>query len=322
MAVPGLVATLAGYSIVVPDGLDHLEEADTVVVPGWEPTGAEVAQEVLDALVARTCPRGQAAVHLHRRVRARSDRPARRSTGDHALAASGAAVSAVPAGPGGDDALFVDHGDVVTSAGTASGLDVCLEVVRSDRGAAVATAVARHMVMSPHRGGGDQRQYAVQMAPVVTPESLASLLDWVDRNLALPFSLTDLARRTHLSARTLDRRFRDQLGVSPGRWLLCRRVGAARELLETTDLTVDVIAARVGLSSATNLRRRFVDAVGTTPAAYRRTFQVPKLHRRAHPPMPHHPNGVSAERPSSPPVLRTSRVRRSAEAPQASRSAS
>lgn len=319
-AVPGLVATLAGYSIVVPDGLDHLEEADTVVVPGWEPTGAEVAQEVLDALVA---------------AHARGARLLSICTGAFVLAQTGlldgrratthwrhlARLSAqFPRVLVGDDALFVDHGDVATSAGTASGLDLCLEVVRSDRGAAVATAVARHMVMSPHRGG-DQRQYAVQMAPVVTPESLASLLDWVDRNLALSLSLTDLARRTHLSARTLDRRFRDQLGVSPGRWLLRRRVGAARELLETTDLTVDVIAARVGLSSATNLRRRFVDAVGTTPAAYRRTFQVPKLHRRAHPPMPHHPNGVSAERPSSPPVLRTSRVRRSAEAPQASRSA-
>lgn len=160
--------------------------------------------------------------------------------------------------------LFIDHGDVATSAGSAAGLDMCLHVVRSDHGAARAAVIARHMVMPPWREG-DQRQYAVQPAPATTSGSLADLLDWAGEHLGQELSLGVLARRAHVSPRTLDRRFREQLGVSPGRWLLGRRIDAARELLETTELTIDAIATRVGLSSATNLRRRFHDAVGTAP---------------------------------------------------------
>jgi AraC family transcriptional activator FtrA len=129
------------------------------------------------------------------------------------------------------------------------------------------------MVMPPRREG-DQRQYVVQPAPAPASGSLAGLLDWAGERLAQDLSLSVLARHAHLSARTLDRRFREQLGISPGKWLLGRRVEAARELLETTELTTDAIATRVGLSSATNFRRRFHDAVGTTPTAYRRAFAV------------------------------------------------
>lgn len=271
--VPGLVDTLAGYPMVVKRGLEHLDYADTVVIPGWEPTGAPVPAEVLQALVA---------------AHARGVRLLSICTGAFVLAQTGlldgrratthwrhvdALAAQFPRVRIESDLLFIDHGDVVTSAGTAAGLDMCLHVVRSDHGAARAARIARHMVMPPRREGG-QRQYAVQPASAAASGSLAVLLDWAGENLAAELSVGVLARRANLSPRTLDRRFREQLGVSPGKWLLGRRIDAARELLETTELTVDAIATRVGLSSGTNLRRRFHDAVGTAPTAYRRAFTV------------------------------------------------
>jgi AraC family transcriptional activator FtrA len=271
--VPGLIDTLAGYSMLVSQGLEHLEQADTIVVPGWEPTGAQVPPEVLQALTAAH-ERGARLLSI--------------CTGAFVLAQAGVLdgrratthwrhleklARQFPRVQAQEDVLFVDHGDVATSAGTAAGLDMCLHVVRSDHGAARAARIARHMVMPPRREG-DQRQYVVAPAPVPTSGSLAGLLDWAGERLGQDLSLSVLARHAHLSPRTLDRRFREQLGVSPGRWLLGRRIDAARELLETTDLTTDAIATRVGLSSATNFRRRFHDAVGTTPTAYRRAFAV------------------------------------------------
>jgi AraC family transcriptional activator FtrA len=272
-AVPGLVDTLGGYPILVERGLEHLEQADTIIIPGWEPTGAVVPATILHALVA-----------AHERgVRLLSI-----CTGAFVLAQTGlldgrratthwrhidALAAQFPRVQAEDDVLFVDHGDVATSAGTAAGLDLCLHVVRSDHGADRAARVARHMVMPPRREG-DQRQYAVRPAPEASSGSLAELLDWAGENLGAEVTLGVLADRAHLSPRTLDRRFREQLGVSPGKWLLGRRVDAARVLLETTDLTIDAIAMRVGLSSATNLRRRFHNGVGTAPNAYRRAFAV------------------------------------------------
>lgn len=292
----GLVQTLSGYSMVVPLGLEHLGQADTIVIPGWAPTGAQVATEVLQSLIT---------------AHARGARLLSICTGAFVLAQAGLLdgrratthwryvdklADQYPRVVVEDDVLFVDHGDVATSAGTASGLDLLLHVVRSDHGSAVATGVARHMVMPPRREG-DQRQYAVRTTPSAPLGSLADLLDWMNDNLGQPLTLTDLARHAHLSSRTLDRRFRDQLGVSPGKWLLRRRIDAARELLETTDLTVDVIAARAGLSSATNLRRRFTDTLGTTPTAYRRAFQVPPHGRRTpHAPVRHNRFGRGVER--------------------------
>ena len=169
------------------------------------------------------------------------------------------------------DVLYIDHGDVATSAGTAAGVDLCLHVLRVDHGAARAAAVARHMVMPPHREG-DQRQFVP--APVQRSDRgpLAPLLDWASRRLAQPITVRELAAAAGVSDRTLDRRFREQAGTSPGQWLLAQRIAAARVLLEETGLPVDTVASRVGLSSATNLRRHFRRFVGTTPAAYRRTF--------------------------------------------------
>jgi AraC family transcriptional activator FtrA len=168
------------------------------------------------------------------------------------------------------DVLYVDHGDVATSAGAGAGLDLCLHLVRKDHGAAHATLVARHMVMPPHRDGG-QTQYA---PPAPAEDALDGLLAWAGTRLGTSLTVGDLAARLNVSPRTLARRFADRLGTSPGAWLLSRRVAEARALLEGTDLPVDAIATRVGLTSAVNLRRRFRDRVGTTPSAYRRAFRV------------------------------------------------
>lgn len=168
--------------------------------------------------------------------------------------------------------LYVDHGDVATSAGAGAGIDLCLHLVRNDQGAAYAARVARHMVMPPHLEGG-QAQYATTAAAPAPPPSLAELLEWVGGRLDDSITLNDMANHLPVSSRTLARRFAEQLGTSPGQWLLVQRINAARTLLEETDLPVDVISSRVGLASANNLRRRFHAAVHTTPAAYRRAFR-------------------------------------------------
>jgi AraC family transcriptional activator FtrA len=168
------------------------------------------------------------------------------------------------------DRLYVDHGDVATSAGAGAGIDLCLHLVRQDHGAAHAALLTRHMVMPPHREGG-QAQYAPPPPP---GDALDGLLEWAGARLGTPLSVGDLAAHLSVSPRTLARRFADQLGTSPAAWLLSRRVAAARTLLEETDLPVEAIAARVGLTSAVNLRRRFRAQVGTTPGAYRRASRV------------------------------------------------
>ncbi|MEV4258951.1 helix-turn-helix domain-containing protein, partial [Spirillospora sp. NPDC049652] len=129
------------------------------------------------------------------------------------------------------------------------------------------------MVMPPHREGG-QLQYSAPPHPAQIDGTLAPLLEWAGERLGEPLTVEDMAARAGVSARTLTRRFTDQLGTSPGQWLLARRIAAARDLLEASDLPVDAVARRVGLSSATNLRRRFLNAVGTTPGAYRRAFRA------------------------------------------------
>ena len=170
------------------------------------------------------------------------------------------------------DVLYVDHDDVATSAGAGAGIDICLHLVRRDHGGAHAALVAWHMVMPPHRDGG-QAQYAPPPPPA---DALDGLLAWTGTRLGTPLiGVGDMAAHLNVSPRTLARRFADQLGTSPGAWLLARRVAEARALLEETDLPVEAIAARVGLTSAANLRRRFRSQVGTTPGAYRRAFQVP-----------------------------------------------
>ncbi|WP_194832627.1 GlxA family transcriptional regulator [Nocardia sp. XZ_19_369] len=270
---PGSVATYAGYDMVVTHGLDALEQADTVLVPGWLPTEETPSPAVIRSL---------------RRAHDRGARLVSICTGAFALAHAGVLdgrratthwaradelSTRFPAVEVDRDVLYVDHGDVATSAGAGAGIDLCLHLVRTDHGAGYAAQVARSMVMPPHREGG-QLQYSAPPHPAQIDGSLAPLLEWATERLGEPLTVEDLAARAAVSTRTLARRFTDQLGIGPGQWLLAQRIAAARELLETSDLPVEAVARHVGLSSATNLRRRFLRALGTTPGAYRRAFRT------------------------------------------------
>ena len=268
---PGQVPTSAGYAMSVTQGLSALESADTVLIPGWAPVEAPLSPGVRRGLL-RAHARGARLVTICSGVfaLARTGLLDGRSATTHwgraaQLQQEFPQVRVEP------DRLYVDHGDVATSAGAGAGIDLCLHLVRQDHGAAHAALLARHMVMPPHRDGG-QVQYALPSPPA---DALDGLLEWAGARLGAPLSVDDLAAHLDVSPRTLARRFADQLGTSPGAWLLSRRVTEARTLLEETDLPVEAIAARVGLTSAVNLRRRFRTQVGTTPGAYRRAFRVP-----------------------------------------------
>lgn len=171
------------------------------------------------------------------------------------------------------DVLFVDDGDLITSAGTAAGIDACLHLVRRELGGAVTNAIARRMVVSPQRGGG-QRQFIDQPVPPCTGDSLAPLLEWAQARLEVEHSVADLARRAAMSERSFARHFAAATGTTPHRWLTQQRVHLAQRLLEDTDLGVDAIAARCGFGGAALLRHHFRKVVGVSPADYRRTFQA------------------------------------------------
>ncbi|MGO4617531.1 GlxA family transcriptional regulator [Nocardia sp. 2YAB30] len=267
---PGPVPTTAGYAMSVTRGLSALTSADTVLIPGWSSVEAPLSDRVRHALL-RAHARGARLVTICSGVfaLARTGLLDGRSATTHwaraaQLAGDFPEVRVEP------DVLYVDHGDVATSAGAGAGIDLCLHLVRQDHGAAHAALIARHMVMPPHREGG-QAQYAPPPPPAA---ALDGLIEWAGAHLGTPLSVGDMAAYLNVSPRTLARRFADQLGTSPGTWLLSRRVTEARTLLEETDLPVETIAARVGLTSAVNLRRRFRAQVGTTPGAYRRAFRV------------------------------------------------
>jgi AraC family transcriptional regulator, transcriptional activator FtrA len=169
------------------------------------------------------------------------------------------------------DVLFVDDGDVITSAGTAAGIDACLHLVRREQGAAPAAAIARRMVVPPQREGG-QRQYVELPIPECTGDSLSPVLTWMLDNIAVEHTVSALARRAKLSERTFARRFVAETGTTPHRWLSMQRVLLARQLLEETTLGIDEIAERSGFGSAALLRHHFHRVVGVAPTDYRRTF--------------------------------------------------
>ncbi|MFC6884198.1 MULTISPECIES: helix-turn-helix domain-containing protein [Actinomadura] len=167
--------------------------------------------------------------------------------------------------------LYIDHGDVLTGAGNTAGIDLCLHLVRQDLGFETAGAVARQMVVPPHRAGG-QAQYVETPIPV-HEDGLGPLLQWATARLDRPLTVADLAAEAGLTGRTLIRRFRAETGTTPLRWLLAQRVMRARELLERTDLPMDLVAERCGLGSAPNLRAHFSRELGISPSEYRRTHQ-------------------------------------------------
>ena len=169
------------------------------------------------------------------------------------------------------DVLFVDEGRILTSAGSAAGIDVCLHVVRQDYGAVLANQVARRLVMSPQREGG-QAQFVPAQARREPGHGLAPLMDWMQRRLAEPLSVEQLATRAAMSPRTFARRFREATGTTPHHWMTHQRVLAAQQRLETTADSIDEVAEAVGFGSAATLRHHFTRQVQTTPTAYRRRF--------------------------------------------------
>lgn len=257
------------------EGVAAIEAMDTVIVPA--PHGIPTPESIPAALR-----------HALRRAHARGARVVSICTGAFVLAAAGLlegrlatthwmhAPELVRQYPGVrfvPDILYVEDGGIFTSAGSAAGLDLCLHLVAVDLGAGVANAVARRLVVPPHREGG-QAQY-VERPLVDDPNlSLAPLLAWAERHLSEPITVEQLAAQACTSVRTLARRFEVQLGTTPLRWLIQRRVQAAREQLEGTDAGLERVAEQCGFGSAQNLRLHFSRVVGVSPAAYRRAFRT------------------------------------------------
>ncbi|MBV1853430.1 GlxA family transcriptional regulator [Catellatospora tritici] len=172
------------------------------------------------------------------------------------------------------DELYVQDGKVITSAGTAAGIDACLHLVRQVHGSVVATKLARRMVVPPHRAGGQSQFIEAPIPDAVECETLQPLLEWLLRHLEQPLTVDDLAGRTHMAPRTFARKFRAETGATPHDWITHQRVLLARRLLEETELTVESVAARAGFGDSATLRHHFNRRLGTTPLTYRQTFRI------------------------------------------------
>lgn len=274
---PGPVATDADFALMVDHGPETLATADTVVVPASYELGPVFERGVLTEELAA------ALAHIRPGTRLTSI-----CTGVYVLAAAGfldgrratthwaeadhmqKLFPRVRVDP---DVLFVDDGDVLTSAGVAAGIDLCLHILRRDHGTAVANHVARYTVVPPHRDGG-QAQYIARPVPDPRQSSTASARAWALARLHEPIQLRDLAAQESMSVRTFTRRFREEAGVSPGQWLTQQRVERARHLLESSALSVDRIARDAGFGTAQSMRQHLQTALGVTPTAYRRTFRA------------------------------------------------
>jgi transcriptional regulator GlxA family with amidase domain len=269
------VATTNGFAMLPAAGQEALATADTVVIPGTRYPSARndgvlttLARAALDQIRPGT-------------------RMVSICTGAFVLAAAGlldgrratthwkfadALRLLHPDVDVDENVLFVDDGDVLTSAGLAAGIDLCLHVIRSDHGALVANAVARYCVVPPWREGG-QAQFIDRHLPVQDDASTAATRDWALRHLDEELTVERLARHAHMSPRTFNRRFREETGHAPGTWIRNRRVDHARELLESRDLSVDEVARLSGLGSGANLRHHLRRGIGMSPSSYRKVFQ-------------------------------------------------
>ncbi|CAG7638906.1 Transcriptional regulator GlxA family, contains an amidase domain and an AraC-type DNA-binding HTH domain [Actinacidiphila bryophytorum] len=273
---PGLVQTDADFPIVVQYGVEALAQADTVVVPASHELGPVHSEGVL------TAPLQKAFAVIRPGTRVVSI-----CTGSYLLAAAGLLdgrpatthwTSAdhfqrlFPQVRVDPDVLYVDDGDVLTSAGVAAGIDLCLHIVRRDCGTAVANSVSRRTVVPPHREGG-QAQYIHRPLPDPQLASTERARAWALDRLDQPLTLRQLAERESMSVRTFTRRFREEVGMSAGRWLTQQRVELARQLLESTDLSVDQVARKAGFGTGASMRQHLQVTLGVSPTAYRRTFQ-------------------------------------------------
>jgi transcriptional regulator GlxA family with amidase domain len=270
----GSVVTSTGVTLWAQTGLEALELADTVVVPGYVDVLRPPPQPVLTALRAASA-RGARVMSICTGAFTLAYAgllDGRRATTHWSTA--GQLAKRFPEVTVDPNVLYVDEGRVLTSAGVAAGLDLCLHVVRVDHGAAAAASIARHTVVAPHRDG-DQAQFIQQpIAGDRTDTSLRETCTWALDHLDERLDLARLARHAGVSTRTLARRFRAEAGVTPLRWVLSQRVLRARELLEQTDLAIEEVAHACGFASASHLRRHFARATAITPSAYRRAFSL------------------------------------------------
>ncbi|CAL9598029.1 GlxA family transcriptional regulator [Streptomyces sp. enrichment culture] len=269
------VRTDSDLTVTPGHGPEALAEADTVVIPPYAVTAAPAAAADPRALAALSLVRpGTRLVSICTGaflLAAAGLLDGRRATTHWALA--GHFRELFPEVELDAGVLFVDHGDVLTSAGAASGVDVCLHLVRQDHGSEVANHVARRCVVPPYRDGG-QAQYIEQPLPPASTTGTGPTRDWALGRLAEPLSLDEMAAHAAMSTRTFARRFREETGLSPGRWLTQQRLRRAQHLLESSDLPVERVAHEVGFATATSLRRHLAAQAGVAPSAYRRTFRA------------------------------------------------
>ncbi|MFB7116231.1 GlxA family transcriptional regulator [Streptomyces sp. NPDC056291] len=271
-----LCATVPGERVgsgFTPDAttLDALEEADTVVVPACADVDDEADEGLVSALKA-VAERGARVVGL--------------CSGAFALAAAGLLdgrratthwmyadklARRFPLVKVDAAVLYTAEGNIFTSAGTAAAIDLCLELVRRDHGAAVVNELARRLVVAPHRGA-DQAQFIAAPVPTETDSSLGPILEWARENLHRPFRLADLAARAHVSQRTLIRRFQSEHGLQPSHWLREQRLRRAQSLLESTQLSIEEVAAQSGFGTPASMRHNFARFLHTSPTAYRNSF--------------------------------------------------
>ena len=267
----GPVRGMGGVIIQAGAGLGGLRRADTIVIPGWRDADEPPPAALLSSLAA-AYRRGARVVSI--------------CSGAFVLAAAGlldgkratthwryaerlaARFPKVRVEP---DVLYIDEGQVLTSAGSAAGIDLCLHIIRNDFGAGIANQVARRLVVPPHRDGG-QSQYVSRPVVVDQSRSLGRLLEWANANLHRDLTIDALARQARMSPRSFARHFSAEIGTTPHRWLTSQRLLAAQQRLETTGESVDRIAEAVGLQTAATLRHHFRRAFRTSPTAYRRRF--------------------------------------------------
>ncbi|MBL6749124.1 MAG: helix-turn-helix domain-containing protein [Nevskia sp.] len=269
----GPLTTTAGFAVAVRHGLEALRKARTVIVPSWRDPGERPPQRLLDALAAAH-RRGAQVVGLCLGAYVLAEAgllDGRRATTHWAYAQDFA--RRYPQVRVDADVLYIDDGDILTSAGTAAGLDCCLHMLRQQYGAGPANCVARRLVVPPHRQGG-QAQFIERPLPATARDSrLAQVLEWTRANLQQPHSLDSLAARALMSRRTFTRHFRLLTGATVGDWLLGERLALGRHLLETSDHPVEQVAALAGFGSPVSMRHHFRKAYGVSPSALRRTFR-------------------------------------------------
>jgi AraC family transcriptional activator FtrA len=270
---PGQLRTLGGFDVVVAHGLERLASADTVIVPACPDPHDDPSQELVDAL--RTAhSRGARIVSicsgaftlagaglLDGRTATTHWRDAR------LLARRYPRVTVLP------NVLYLDHGDIATSAGTAAGIDLCLHLVRADHGVEIANRLARRMVVAAHRDGGQAQFVERAVIPEISDPAIVEVIEHIREHLDEPLTLDRLAARVHLSPRQFSRRFSAATGSSPGDWILRERLDAGRALLEHETDGIEHIARR-GLPNTSGFRRHFREIYGISPAKYRQTYRA------------------------------------------------